>query len=359
MKKRLILLTMILMIISMIPTQAQDGETFKVWSPIESVTPMWTEIESEDDEAARLVLALTIEGIHTDACEFDLVTETNVYENNIDIQAYRDIPIAATCLREDTPFETEVVLDMPPGDLPEYIVVNDQVWQLTMPEGDDISTDDLPELEELMLVGAVIDDVNAVFVESEEEDEDAYYALELSGSHGVGCEVPLVYSVRELAESTLIGVFNPVPESIACPAVLRVLDASIEIPATSIPLDALVTVNEFIIDEMETQAMSDTNKVMTNINSVTINVMESDPSTISLSVSGEHPDGCDYPVMVDQDRDSERNIITVSIYREVPTDVMCPMMLNPYEADIDLNGDFDSGSYEIRVNGVVENVDID
>ncbi len=352
MEKRVILFSLLIAMFSMLTVQAQDGGTFKVWSPIDAISTNYV----ATDDGETLGWELHIEGTHTDACEFDLVTETNLYDNNIDIQVYRDVPIAATCLREDTPFETDVVFFVPVDEIPPYVIVNDQVWEVIVPEGDTVSTDDVPQLEELILVGAVIEDAVVTLVEPATEDETAYYALELLGSHGVGCDVPLVVSVRELAEATLVGVFNPVPELAVCPAVINIIDETINIPATLLAETALVTVNTYIIDELETQTMSDSNKVMTNINTVSVNVMESFPMQISLDVNGEHPDGCDYPVVVDQSRNG--NTITVEVYRNVPADVMCPMMLNPYEATISLDGTFESGSYTITVNGVTQSIDI-
>jgi len=352
MKKQVSIFTLLMMlVIGVMTTQAQDGGTFKVWSPIDAVSTNY--VATDDGES--LAWEIRIEGTHGDACEFDLMTETNIFQNNIDIQVYRDVLIAATCLREDTPFETDVVFFVPLDEIPPYVIINDQVWEVILPDGDTLSTDDVPKLEELVLVGAVVEDVVATLVEPESEDDEPYYAFELSGSHGVGCDVPLVTSVRELAESTLIGLFNPVPELAVCPAMIIILDETIDIPATLIGEDALVSVNDFIINELETQAMS-SNKVMTNINTVTVNVMESMPMQISLEVSGEHPDGCDYPVMIDQERDGDT--VTLTIYRNVPADVMCPMMLNPYEATIPLDGTFESGSYTITVNGVSQSIDI-
>lgn len=351
MGKRFWILSLLLVFASVLSISAQDDdETFRVWSPIESIT---TESLTSDEDDGLVTWEITIAGIHTDACEFDMFTDWVLYENNIDIQIYREIPIAATCLREDTPFETTLILEIPIDEVPPYVIVNDQVWEVALFTGDD---QDEATVEELVLVGVVVDDVVTSYVPAETDDDVDRYELALSGSYGVGCETPLVQSVRQLAESTLIGVFNPVPELAVCPAMIIILDETIVIPATLIAVDALVTVNEFVINEMEAQAMSDTNKVMTNINTVTVNVMESSPMQISLEVSGEHPDGCDYPVMVDQERDD--NTITVSIYREVPIDVMCPMMLNPYEATIKLDGTFESGSYTIKVNGETKSIDI-
>jgi hypothetical protein len=49
----------------------------------------------------------------------------------------------------------------------------------------------------------------------------------------------------------------------------------------------------------------------------------------------------------------EGNTVTVSIYRELPLDLMCPMILQPYEATIPLEGGFEPGEYVFRVNDFV------
>ncbi len=77
-------------------------------------------------------------------------------------------------------------------------------------------------------------------------------------------------------------------------------------------------------------------------------MLESFPVQVHLQVRGEHPDGCDLPVIVEQERDG--NTITVRVYREVPAAVMCPMILRPYEDTIVLEGGFEPGTYTLHVN---------
>jgi hypothetical protein len=84
--------------------------------------------------------------------------------------------------------------------------------------------------------------------------------------------------------------------------------------------------------------------------------MESNPPQISLNVRGYQPDGCTFPVVVAQTR--EGSTVRVSIYREMPTDIMCTMMLQPYNDTIVLDGTFEAGSYTIDVNGFVVTVTI-
>ena len=86
------------------------------------------------------------------------------------------------------------------------------------------------------------------------------------------------------------------------------------------------------------------------IDSAEVNIMRSDPVTVSLTVTGQHPDGCEVPVIIEQGRSD--NTITVNIYRELPADLMCAMILQPYEDTILLDGNFAPGNYVITVNGL-------
>ena len=87
-----------------------------------------------------------------------------------------------------------------------------------------------------------------------------------------------------------------------------------------------------------------------------VNATESQPAQISLDIEGEHPDGCDLPVQVEQAR--EGNTIQVDIYRVVPADMICPMILRPYQGAVQLEGGFEAGSYTIKVNSHSQTLDI-
>ena len=92
-------------------------------------------------------------------------------------------------------------------------------------------------------------------------------------------------------------------------------------------------------------------KSLTNITEVELLVLETNPPQVHLQIKGEHPDGCDFPVQVEQQRDG--NVITVTVYREVPLDVMCPMILLTYEDTVPLEGTFPPGAYTFRINDYV------
>ena len=106
----------------------------------------------------------------------------------------------------------------------------------------------------------------------------------------------------------------------------------------------------------EGDKVGETERIMTNIFQVEVTVMESWPMQIMLDVSGEHPDGCDLPVQVAQRR--EGNTIQVEVYRELPYEIVCPMILRPYRDNIMLEGRFESGEYSISVNAHTQSIDI-
>ncbi|MBI1258698.1 MAG: hypothetical protein GC204_14615 [Chloroflexi bacterium] len=87
---------------------------------------------------------------------------------------------------------------------------------------------------------------------------------------------------------------------------------------------------------------------VTLIENVTANVLPTDPAQIELNVTGYQPNGCEYPVLVDQQREGSR--ISVSIYRELPADIMCTAMLLDYNDTIHLDGTFAPGTYSVSVN---------
>lgn len=89
----------------------------------------------------------------------------------------------------------------------------------------------------------------------------------------------------------------------------------------------------------------------TTITNVEVIVLESFPMQVRLHVTGEQPDGCDFPVIVEQGRSG--NTITVQVYREVPITVMCPMILLPYDDTIPLAGNFEPGDYVFIVNDFI------
>ena len=90
---------------------------------------------------------------------------------------------------------------------------------------------------------------------------------------------------------------------------------------------------------------------LTIIETVETQVSATVPATVTLKVSGYHPDGCKFPAQVEQTHNGDK--VTVKIFRIVPKDLICTMELNPYNDTITLDGTFESGTYTVDVNGTV------
>ena len=207
MQQRRIILCLVLVYMSLMTASAQDTpQTVPVWSHIDSVTASWTDVEGNDGTSTSAI-DLAITGTNSDGCEADLVIEQATYPNNVDVQLYRELSISQTCVAEETPFQADV--DVPISEMPPYLIINDQVWQVTMPENIDTTSDVVPTLEEQMLVSSTIDTASVTPI----PDDDTQDELAMTGGHGVGCKVPSVYSIRKMPDRTVIGVFDPVPPS--------------------------------------------------------------------------------------------------------------------------------------------------
>ncbi|MDE2950955.1 MAG: hypothetical protein OXT68_09315 [Chloroflexota bacterium] len=316
--------------------QNKDVSTYRVWSIVDSVSV------SPSEAGIDRAWDLWVNGSHGDACALALQSEIARYPQNIDIQLYREIPSTANCDGDEAIFERRLSL---PGELvagqPPYLIINSQVWALSYPAGE---TDGLPVFEAQELMPVRVEQAGLVA----SADAAEQIELRIRGIQAIGCDLPELYSMRVSTESVLLGVFNAIAADTVCPAMLVPVDDKVILSATDAGSDALFKLNAIPINELEMPEMSPIDKVLTNILGVTVKIEKSQTARVSLDVQGEHPDGCDFPVIVKQAR--QGNSVTVEVYREVPADVFCPMILQPYQDTIQLNGDFAPGEYVINVN---------
>ena len=282
------------------------------------------------DDSGRL----QIKGRFAEDCAAPLQSAVNAFPRNLDIQLYRDIASAVVCDPQETPFEYDLPIER--GTDQSAVIINDQVWLA-----------ERAAYFEASLFPAWLD--QALLIQA----DSGGLQLRLRGVQAVGCLLPELFTWRETREGIVIGVYNAMDAAGVCPAMEVEIDETVSLPATELPADTLLRVNDILISETERQNVSDIDKVMTNINRVDVTVAS---ERISLAIEGEHPDGCDYPVQVDQRRDG--NMVHVEIYREVPADVFCPMILQPYQATIQLDGGFAAGSYTINVNSHSQTLEI-
>lgn len=282
--------------------------------------------------------ALIIHGDFAQDCAAAPQAETSNFPNNLDIQLVRERSSLGTCGLQEASFTFELAAEAAAGT--PWLIINEEVWAR--------ETDASYEAQSLFPVH--IDDASLRL------DESGDLLLSARGNQAVGCDLPELYTMRAAEGRVQIGVYNAMSADVACPDMLVEAHETIRLPATESPVDTLFEVNTFLIDGLETETVSDSDKVMTHIFRVNVNATESQPAQISLDIEGEHPDGCDLPVQVEQAR--EGNTIQVDIYRVVPADMICPMILRPYQGAVQLEGGFEAGSYTIKVNSHSQTLEI-
>lgn len=78
-------------------------------------------------------------------------------------------------------------------------------------------------------------------------------------------------------------------------------------------------------------------------------VLETYPMQIRLAVRGYWPSGCSGDVHTEQRLEGEA--LTVTIWRALPIDAVCPAVIVPYEETIAIEGSFTRLPTAITVNG--------
>lgn len=285
---------------------------------------------SNADDGQRL----RISGRYAKGCAAPWQTLVHTFPQNLDVQHYREVAYSADCGTQDAAYEIE--LDLDSAKAARAVIINDQVWEAAR-----------AGFVEVGLFPAWIEQATLL------PDAAGGLQLRLRGSQAVGCTLPLLFTWRETGGGLSLGVYNAMDAAGVCPAVQVDIDETLLLPATELRADTLLEVNGILVSELETQNVSDTDKVLTNIFQVDATVAG---ERVSLAVEGEHPDGCDFPVQVDQSRNGNR--VRVEVYREIPADVFCPMILLPYKGVIELDGAFAAGDYAIQVNSHSQTVKI-
>ena len=339
--------------------QNKDESSYRVWSVVDSVSAALSDADAGNERAWDL----WVKGSHGDACALDLRSDIAHFPQNIDIQLYREMPSTANCAGDEAFFERRLPLaDEILAGQPPYLIINNQAWAIVYPEGEQIGA---PIFETRQLIAAQVE--RAALLASKEGEEAV--ELRIQGQQAIGCELPELYAMRASAASVsanvpasvTMSVYNAIGADMLCPDLLVLFDAKLSLPATNAPPDALFMLNAMPhaipIEELEMPEMKPIDKVLTNILAVRVNITKSESTRISLDAQGEHPDGCDLPVIVSQTR--QGNIVTVEVYREVPIDLFCPMILQPYQDRIQLDGDFAPGEYIINVNTFTQSLEVE
>jgi hypothetical protein len=317
--------------------QVDVGETELMgWLNSEpTVTDVSWNIESEQPTA-------TISGMLPDGCIGNLMsyTEQDAVNPNLNqVYVFRVLPLAVMCPAMAVEFSATVETDV---ELEEEstIAVNDLLYTYR-------AVDD--ELQMLPVIQRPIM-VETVTITGIEGD----YQVQVVGTINGNCGAPLQEIVGENGAVSVIEIFDLVPELAPCTKNLIFYDNTFTVSQMPVVVNGVV----YFADAADSSVPVEGNlmQVDTVVESVDVLVLESFPMQLNLVVKGYQPDGCNFPVQVDQSRDG--NTVTVHIYREVPQDAMCPMMIVGYEETIALEGGFENGSFTIHVNDQTVNVEL-
>jgi len=174
-------------------------------------------------------------------------------------------------------------------------------------------------------------------------------------------------------EAIFLHLFRDIPVAMTCPQTFAPVEETLSVRVIVEDTRLPVVINGFVFPAIITSPppveATQTGDAQSNsaesgnfmrvphvINDVQVGVLESFPMQLTLSVQGEQTDGCQVPVQVEQMVDG--NTVTVEIFRELPPDAICPMILVTYDETIPVEGSFTGGTVNIRVNDFTTSVDL-
>jgi inhibitor of cysteine peptidase len=365
---------LLVLLLSAVGTQAQledfidDSQPLQA-SHIQSV--LLERTESND-------LFLTVEWMSTNCLDANF--ETQVTNNVISVQVSNPAQLDGLACDAPASGEEDIQLgDDFQNDESYAIIVNDFTAEVYLPRPGGTLLDHPTQLAPVGETELIETPRNIATIENIAVTitDDNTLAFSLEGTYASGCEIPAYARiVPNLADETRhnLEVFRFVSPLIDCPAQLIRYEMTLESDLTpdevqfvaaeralyewSPDSGELVFVEALEGEEdMPDEQNGNNRRVFTVIDSVEVAVLESFPMQLSLTVRGSQPDGCDVPVQVEQQ--VEGNTVTISIYRELPMDIMCPMVVIPYEETLMVDGSFEGGTVEIQVNEFTTSVDLE
>jgi inhibitor of cysteine peptidase len=289
-----------------------------------------------------------ITGSHPDGCESEAFTwmrQDDVNESVYYIEVFRLIPAGVMCPAMLQEFELSIDTGLA-TDGTYFIEAGDRWFSYNAEETTEVSNYFIT--------------VETVTVAPE---GDGYSVSVVGWTPGCETEVTVVELAADYASFITISMFAPFDTP--CTLELRNYEAVFTVDVLPVIINGLAyDENGAIPPRAQAAGRPDLGQggggnlmqVDTVIESVDVLILESFPMQLNLVVKGYQPDGCDLPVIVEQSR--EENVVTVHIYRELEPDVMCTMMIVPYEETIQIEGGFEGGTVEIHVNEFTTSVDL-
>lgn len=355
-----------LLMLMMVPVVAQEA-TPEAVAQQEWILDMVERVEVVEQDGHPVLL---IGGTLKNTCEAIDRTEVERRGVALFVDLYRTLNPAIRCFAPETPFEITVVVDELLAldenmTLPQYLIVNDRYYRLALAQIEPVGTP--PAVPPVLLTAVAradlpVDNI-AIAVQS-----DGFYGLTVTGQIGDGCTEPVIVRARRVVQSNtqfFVDAFRLIDQPENCPTVYVAIPFEL-----TLTTDQLVTMPIIVIagekrymsrpvhdlSTPEPRPSGNTFRSLHGINSVEIRVLESAPPQYGVHVTGYQPDGCTFPIQISQTRSG--STISIQIFREMPIDVMCPMMIMEYSADIRLEGDFAAGAYTVEVNGTTATFEV-
>lgn len=303
-------------------------------------------------ESFPLQVQVNVSGYLADGCTAieEIIQGSNLEENRywIDIQASRDPN--ATCTQATVPFEESVALDVYGIPAGTYTVdVEEQSATFSL------DVDNVPPPQE----GTAPVESVEVNVEGEEA------VVEIAGNLPDGCTEINALNQRydPKAKTFFIDLTTLRPADLECTQALVPYEESVMLDLTGLEEGAYtVNVNDVtntftLVEDESSEAGEDVDEdVLVRealLDSMDLQVLESFPVQVNVSVRGNFRDGCSEFGPVQQETDVEARTLTVEVLTTRPADAVCTQALVPFEETfpLDMEG-LPAGTYDVLVNGI-------
>lgn len=366
----LIMMTMLVMSISA-QRDTIEGSPLTIENPTEDIVL--------NHEPETSTITLTLNGIQPDGCDYPIIAEAEINENRIDVRFVRipdeDVD-TSRCTRNLVPVQETVTINYDPQILSVsstlLIAVNNDLLveariSLLPTFGDEESL--IINFDALIPIERVTLPINSI--ELRPALEGSPFGSIIIRGNKTTCEANIEETQSLNSKLLSIEVYQAVDPASECTQQSEPFEMTIPIRqpvsgATTVNVNGVQVEHGFrvlqttgtdgdIIDirpiERPTAMPLNTEDQPLNIGQLVVEIDNNNGEMprLFVTVSGEHPDGCDFPLRADVTQDGDT--INVELMREVNVAMMCTMILQAYEHTFDL-GEFESGTYQLVINGI-------
>jgi hypothetical protein len=177
-----------------------------------------------------------------------------------------------------------------------------------------------------------------------------------SGNLPDGCTKIDQATTRREANTFLVTIVTVRPAGAACTLAIVPFEETISLDVNGLPAGVYTVNVNGVTDSFELAVDNtlETSEIITReapVGSIQVNIMESAPVQVSVTVRGSLPDGCTEISQIAQTR--QANFISLDVFTERPADMVCTQAVVPFEETVPLEvRGLPAGTYTVDVNGV-------